>query len=330
MRSAIRQVSSVALLLLAAAWMSQPVSAAFRFVSGVTAVTQTSAGVELELGADGVARVEFHFADTVRVRWNPGGVFSSRRTGSVVGPADVLSSVQVYDGADAVYLLSGAATVIIVKSGMRIILLRPDGSLVNASLPAGFGWDPDNGLVVTQHHALPGEAYFGLGQRGGPVNRRGRSFYLFNVDWAGYGELSDPLYSGTPSILRGERRAIAQLVPRQRGNAVLRLRFAVDRCRHPWRVQGRARLLCFHGDEPPPGGEQLHAAGRARPASAALVARLSPVTLRLPQPGGAALRRADAPARCRFPQTSSISTSTIRTAIGSSPGTLRISRRPPR
>ena len=132
MRSAIRQVSSVALLLLAAAWMSQPVSAAFRFVSGVTAVTQTSAGVELELGADGVARVEFHFADTVRVRWNPGGVFSSRRTGSVVGPADVLSSVQVYDGADAVYLLSGAATVIIVKSGMRIILLRPDGSLVNA------------------------------------------------------------------------------------------------------------------------------------------------------------------------------------------------------
>jgi alpha-glucosidase len=188
-------------LLALLAWLAACAPAAhaqFRTVGNVTAVRAVAGGVELALGADGIAFVGFHDAGTARVRWSPSGTFTSRRTGTVVGAAQPPADVAVHEAADLVYVVGGGLAIVVQKAPFRLFVMRADGSLVGASLPEGFGWDPASGLVLAQHYALPGEAYFGMGQRGGPVNRRGRAFYLFNVDWAGYGEFSDPLYSGTP------------------------------------------------------------------------------------------------------------------------------------
>ncbi|WP_157218310.1 glycoside hydrolase family 31 protein [Flavisphingomonas formosensis] len=71
-----------------------------------------------------------------------------------------------------------------------------------------FGWF--DGRV---HHYLarhPGERFYGLGERAGPMNRAGNSFRLTNLDPMGYdAETSDPLYKSIPYVLAvdGDNRA---------------------------------------------------------------------------------------------------------------------------
>ncbi|MBV8682932.1 MAG: glycoside hydrolase family 31 protein [Caulobacteraceae bacterium] len=66
-----------------------------------------------------------------------------------------------------------------------------------------FGWW--DGKVRHYLKRNPGEAYYGLGERSGPLDRSGRRFRLKNVDALGYdAETSDPLYKHIPFyITRG-------------------------------------------------------------------------------------------------------------------------------
>jgi alpha-glucosidase len=172
--------------------------AAFRFTGNVGSVEQTPAGVRLQLSDGSVAAVELHLDDVVRVRWNPSGQLTGRRTGIVTAAPQPPADLVVHDDGQTVFLRSDRASALVVKAPFQVFVLRSDGSLVHRTVAGGFGTDPDNGLVVTLLHAREEEAYFGMGQRGGPINRRGRGFYLFNVDLAGYEEFTDPLYSSHP------------------------------------------------------------------------------------------------------------------------------------
>ena len=60
-----------------------------------------------------------------------------------------------------------------------------------------FGWW--DGRPRHYLKTLAGEAYYGLGERSGPMNRAGRRFRLTNLDAMGYdAETSDPLYKHIP------------------------------------------------------------------------------------------------------------------------------------
>jgi alpha-glucosidase len=60
-----------------------------------------------------------------------------------------------------------------------------------------FGWW--DGKIRHYLRRFPGEAYYGLGERSGPLDRAGRRFRLNNVDALGYdAETSDPLYKHIP------------------------------------------------------------------------------------------------------------------------------------
>jgi alpha-glucosidase len=60
-----------------------------------------------------------------------------------------------------------------------------------------FGWW--DGKVRHYLRRNPGESYYGLGERSGPLDRAGRRFRLKNVDALGYdAETSDPLYKHIP------------------------------------------------------------------------------------------------------------------------------------
>jgi alpha-glucosidase len=60
-----------------------------------------------------------------------------------------------------------------------------------------FGWW--DGKVRHYLARTPGEQYFGLGERSGPMNRAGRRFRLNNIDAMGYdAQTSDPLYKHIP------------------------------------------------------------------------------------------------------------------------------------
>ena len=72
-----------------------------------------------------------------------------------------------------------------------------------------FGWW--DGTVRHYLARTPGEQYFGLGERSGPLNRAGRRFRMSNLDAMGYDALSsDPLYKHIPFVMT--RRADTGLV----------------------------------------------------------------------------------------------------------------------
>jgi len=45
------------------------------------------------------------------------------------------------------------------------------------------------------------EHYFGLGEKGGPLDRRGRAFVMWNTDSYGWGDSTDPLYETIPFFI---------------------------------------------------------------------------------------------------------------------------------
>jgi alpha-glucosidase len=66
--------------------------------------------------------------------------------------------------------------------------------------PYNFGWWDE----ATYHYVArqPGERYFGLGERSGPMDRAGRRLRLTNLDPMGYdARSSDPLYKAIPYLL---------------------------------------------------------------------------------------------------------------------------------
>jgi len=179
--------------------------ASFEFVGDVRATTLHARAAEFRLDQGAIARVELVAPDTVRVRLNPLGQFSARSSGAVVASSAQSFDVTIHDTAAATYLFTERLIVIAGKSPFGVVVLRADGSLVCADIERGVGWDTVSGLIVDQKFAPPDERYFGAGLRGGPIDRRGRVFVMKNVDWGGYGEFTDPLYSTTPFFygLRG-------------------------------------------------------------------------------------------------------------------------------
>ncbi|MDA8411433.1 MAG: glycoside hydrolase, partial [Treponema sp.] len=57
----------------------------------------------------------------------------------------------------------------------------------------------------------PEDAFFGLGEKTGALDKRGRTFKLFNRDALGYdADRSDPLYKSVPFFIKANRRTGAQ------------------------------------------------------------------------------------------------------------------------
>lgn len=70
-----------------------------------------------------------------------------------------------------------------------------------------FGDFKDNGFVKKDSSILayktlrPDEQFFGLGEKAGPLNRRGRSYKMWNSDQPCYGANQDPLYKSIPFFM---------------------------------------------------------------------------------------------------------------------------------
>lgn len=176
-----------------------------------TGVTPLRNGVEIQVRPGALARVEFIDAEVIRVRFNPAGRLTDVATGAVARKPGQEPSVTVVENPDAVILAGAKAVVSVMKHPFRVIILRSDRSVVMEDAAGGIVWDKATGAIVSRKVARQGEAYFGLGARGGPINRRGRSIVMRNVDYAGYGELTDPLYISIPffyGLLNGKAYGI--------------------------------------------------------------------------------------------------------------------------
>ncbi len=97
---------------------------------------------------------------------------------------------------DCLELRSGSLVININKNPWLITFLNLQGEIINQDDVFGISW---NGEQVTTYKKLQeGELFIGLGEKTGPLDRRGKSYQNWNTDSYGYHSGTDPLYSSMP------------------------------------------------------------------------------------------------------------------------------------
>lgn len=98
---------------------------------------------------------------------------------------------------DHLVVKTNVLTMIIRKDSVRFTFVSADGRLINED-DAAFGtcW---NGEQVTTYKKLQdGERFVGLGEKTGPLDRRGAGYTNWNTDSFAFGTGQDPLYCSIP------------------------------------------------------------------------------------------------------------------------------------
>jgi alpha-glucosidase len=94
-------------------------------------------------------------------------------------------------------LKTGKITLKITKEAVRFSFLTVDGKIINEDDEAfGTSWSGDQ--VTTYKKLQEGERFIGLGEKTGPLDRRGSGYVNWNTDNFGYGSGADPLYCSIP------------------------------------------------------------------------------------------------------------------------------------
>jgi alpha-glucosidase len=155
-------------------------------VERVDAVEETPRGVLATLGRERL-RVDVVRRDVVRLKISRGGVFDEEPTFAVcVDPLSPPVDLQVERDDDVVRVRTSDLVVSLWLDPFRVDVHRTDGTAVveTAADEDGRYWAYAtlNDAFVVRRRARPEDAIFGLGEKTGRLNRRGREFTLWNTD----------------------------------------------------------------------------------------------------------------------------------------------------
>ncbi|MGH7545236.1 MAG: alpha-glucosidase, partial [Gemmatimonadota bacterium] len=115
------------------------------------------------------------------------------------------AEVRFEETADRLALRSERLTVVVEKRPCRVGFLDAQGATLLRDDPGmGIGWD---GNEVRNWKMIADERFFGLGEKTGDVDKRGREWVMWNSDTYGYGPETDPVYESIPFVIgvRGGR-----------------------------------------------------------------------------------------------------------------------------
>ena len=158
-------------------------------LSKVTDVQKTSDGLLANLEHEKL-RVDVIKSDLVRIKISRGGVFDESPSHAVVADFDSVAAnargFELEIGKTAAILKTNALEVRVALDPLHITIRRTDGSLVfdTALDSAGqpLAYSSLNDAFTLTRTAAPTDAIYGLGEKTGKQNRRGRDFTLWNTD----------------------------------------------------------------------------------------------------------------------------------------------------
>jgi alpha-glucosidase len=161
-------------------------------------------GLEVEAGG-AVIRIVAQRDDIVRVRIGPDGRLPEDASWAVLDGARC-SSVPVEPVADArgAAFRTAALIVRVESSPLRLIVEDLEGRTISADAPEGGVELRGAGFVLRKAMAAD-TRWFGLGDKAGPLDRRGQTFQLWNSDAYGFQETTDPLYKAIPFVIEADR-----------------------------------------------------------------------------------------------------------------------------
>ncbi len=107
------------------------------------------------------------------------------------------TSVELHTNSLTVRVDRASLRVTVLDAGGRVVLDDAPGRALEISEPRAAG-----SRAIRLRKKMPADAhYFGLGDKAGPLDRRGQTVTLWNTDAYGFGESSDPLYKSVPFVL---------------------------------------------------------------------------------------------------------------------------------
>lgn len=108
--------------------------------------------------------------------------------------------VQTEVGPSTCTMTTAGAVLAVDYQGCRVRVWDSEGHLLVDDGDRGYDWA--NSIpgqeVALERTTPPGERFYGLGEKTGPLNRRGRSFEFWNSDTPAYSATQDPLYQSIP------------------------------------------------------------------------------------------------------------------------------------
>jgi alpha-glucosidase len=152
----------------------------------VDSVIQTPTGILAELHGEQL-KIDVVRADVLRIKISRGGVFDDPPTFAVcVDPLIAPAEFSVERGGDAVRLTTAACVASLWLNPFRIDVHRSDGSPVieTARDADGHFWAYAtlNDAFTIRRRCRQEDAIFGLGEKTGRHNRKGRDFTMWNTD----------------------------------------------------------------------------------------------------------------------------------------------------
>jgi alpha-glucosidase len=192
-----------AVLFLAGISCAPALADGWQHLGPVQRIEKLKDGVNLLAGKSRIRITQVHDG-VLRVRVAKDGAFpkdfSWALADDYLDSKEALSPIQIDDTKSETKMAAGRVTVLIHKSPLLITFADAAGNALLADEPTlPMAW---NGSRIRIWKKMPeDENYYGLGDKPGPLNRRGRSFNNWNSDVFGWGESTDPMYKDIPFFL---------------------------------------------------------------------------------------------------------------------------------
>jgi alpha-glucosidase len=157
-------------------------------------------GIEIRSGKS-ILRIEALRDDVIRVRVGASGELGEDASWAVL-PASRSQRIKVTaeNTAKTIGFRTSLLTVQVERNNLRMIVLDKNGNLLQEDVP---DWPIEfHGESYRIYKRLPeNEHYYGLGDKVGPLDRRGHSFTLWNTDTFKFQESTDPIYKSIPFFI---------------------------------------------------------------------------------------------------------------------------------
>ncbi len=107
---------------------------------------------------------------------------------------------KVVDGQKDITLFTDSLKIVVQKNPLRIDFYNAKGQWLDGDAPS-LGVSRQGEEITSYRKLTDDEKFIGLGEKTGPLNRRGLSYVNWNSDTPGYGLNDDPLYSTLPYFI---------------------------------------------------------------------------------------------------------------------------------
>lgn len=166
-----------------------------RSLGALTRWTKITGGLQGDTD-HGSFRLLVYNAHTLRISVGQEGHDFDDFSYAVVGIPEE-TTFQVADEGEALIVTTAALRVVVTKSPVRFSFQTPEQTIINED-DAAFGTSWNGGQVTTYKKLQDDERFIGLGEKTGPLDRRGQGYTNWNTDSFAYSTGTDPLYVTIP------------------------------------------------------------------------------------------------------------------------------------